>query len=284
MEKQEERKCALVGGGSSGMGQAVAIRLAEEGYDIAFTYAPSFDKRMNNESEAEKTIKQIEALGRRCFGYVADFAEDDAPKKAVDQLYKDLGRLDVLVSATGLDGRESILTVTPEHQIRTIKVNYASHMLLAGAVARYMIKDGIKGNIVFISSTRAKRSYPDDYLYGSTKAAIERACESIALDLSPYGIRVNCIAPGATASHPSEIHRKLEKGIPLKRLNSPREIADVILFLISEQAKNITGFSLRVDGGLVLPGLPEGWTEAQFIDPAWIKKNYDAVMKDYFEN
>ncbi|MDY3249943.1 MAG: SDR family oxidoreductase [Candidatus Choladocola sp.] len=156
-------------------------------------------------------------------------------------------------------------------------------MLLCGAVARYMIKDKIAGNIIFITSSRGERSYADDFIYGLTKAAIRRACESIAIDLSPHKIRVNCVAPGATWTNEGAAYETLKNGgIPMGRLGTPEDTANVVSFLILDQAYMITGFQLRTDGGLILSGLPEGCADAKFINPTWVQENYDKVMHEYF--
>lgn len=119
----------------------------------------------------------------------------------------------------------------------------------------------------------------DDFLYGMTKAALKRACESIAIDLSPYGIRVNCVAPGATWTHAGAAHESLQNGgIPMGRLGTPKDVADLVAYLISDAAWMIDGFQVRIDGGLILSGLPEGWADAKFINPAWVQENYEKVM------
>lgn len=127
-------KCAFITGASNGIGKGIALKLAEDGYDVAFTYA-------SNLKAAEAVKAQIEGFGRRTFFYQADLREADAPQ-------------------------------------------------------RHMVYDKtVHGNIIFITSSRGERAYADNFIYGMTKAALTRACQSIAIDLSPYGIRVNCVAP-----------------------------------------------------------------------------------------
>ena len=124
-----------------------------------------------------------------------------------------------------------------------------------------MVEKNIEGSIINIASTRGFRSYPEDAVYGGLKAALIRSTESMALDLSRYGIRVNCIAPGATRVRGSFEHEDLEVGIgpkvPMGRLGSPADVGNAISFLISEKATYITGVTLKIDGGLILPGMPE---------------------------
>ena len=135
--------------------------------------------------------------------------------------------------------------------------------------ARYMKAHEVKGCIINITSSRAERAYPGDCVYGGIKAAVNRASQSMALDLAPYGIRVNCVAPGAICIRtPEEIKAEgrtelegfwesLGERIPMGRNGTPKDIGRAVVFLASENAAYITGEVLRVDGGLILPGMPE---------------------------
>jgi glucose 1-dehydrogenase len=114
------------------------------------------------------------------------------------------------------------------------------------------------GSIIHITSTRAHRAYPYDSIYGSMKAALTRASETMALEFAPYGIRVNCVAPGAIARETNTEHgNKLGKKIPLGRMGTPADIGNAVAWLCSDEASYITGTTLRVDGGLIIPGMPE---------------------------
>jgi glucose 1-dehydrogenase len=246
------QKTALVTGGSSGIGQGIAIVLAEEGYDVAITYG-------KNPDGAEQTQKDIEALGRRCFVFQASLHQADVPERVVGQAIAALGHLDLLVNNAGRSTRESVLTCTADSLDSLFNLNYRAYILAAGAAARHMVLSGIRGNIIFITSSRGERAYPSDFLYGGIKAALKRSCESIAMDLSPHGIRVNCVAPGATIVREDggRWQDYLGVRIPAGRLGTPRENGHVVAFLASEKASYITGITVRVDGGLILPGMPE---------------------------
>ena len=249
-----ENKCAMVTGGSRHIGRGIAVVLAEYGYDIAITYATSFDG-------AKETQRQIEALGRRCFIYEAHLEQADAPEKAVNQARKDLGRLDVMVCNAGKDVRSSVLTVTAEDLDYLYSNNIRNYLLCAGAAARHMVKDKTAGSIIMITSVRGQLPHPDDFYYGGLKAAIDRACKSMALDLSAYNIRVNCIAPGAIWRPDKEGNLPdspfLRESIPLHRTGYVRDIGEAAAFLAGERSAYITGVTLLVDGGLSLPGLLE---------------------------
>ncbi len=269
-------KIALVTGGSHNIGQGIAQVLAEKGYDVALNY----HKRLEG---AQQTQAAVEALGRKCWIYQANLEEPDGPEKLVNQVRRDAGRLDLMVCNAGIDSRVSILELTAEWLDRHYTNNYRNYLLCAGAAARHMVHDGIAGNIVFITSTRGEMAYPDDVAYSGLKAGITRACKSLALELSQYGIRVNCVAPGATWVHRPD--REIPKipfvnqSIPLKRTGTPRDIGEAVAFLASDAAGYITGTSLRVDGGLILPGLLEGYEAIPWVHQEWLDETRQRGME-----
>ncbi len=264
-------KTAVVTGGSHNIGQGIAIVLAEHGYDVAITY--------NNRKEgALETQAEIEKLGRKCFVYQASLENPKVPDEIVARAHKDLGHIDLMVCNAGNGGfRGSILTVTPEKVDEVYSVNFRNYILSAGAAARYMVKDNIAGSIIFITSSRAEMAYPDDYLYGGFKACVKRACESMALDLSAYNIRVNCVAPGATWTPRPGMEDRLKspfvtESIPLHRVGTPRDNGEAVAFLASDKASYITGVTVRVDGGLILPGMLEGYDKIPWVRQEWRDK------------
>ena len=266
-------KTAIVTGGSHNIGQGIAIVLAEHGYDVAITY--------NSRKEgALETQKAIENLGKKCFVYQASLENPQVPDQIVAKAHEDLGHIDLMVCNAGNGGfRGSVLTVTPEKVDEVYTVNFRNYILSAGAAARYMVKDKIAGCILFITSSRAEMAYPDDYLYGGFKACVKRACESMALDLSAYNIRVNCVAPGATWVPRPGMEDRLQspfvtESIPLHRVGTPRENGEVCAFLASENASYIT---VRVDGGLILPGLLEGYEKIPWVRQEW----RDKIMEEF---
>jgi NAD(P)-dependent dehydrogenase (short-subunit alcohol dehydrogenase family) len=270
-----ERKCAMVTGGSRHIGQGIAITLAEYGYDIAITYATSLNG-------AKETQRQIEALGRRCFIYEAHLEQPDAPEKAANQARADLGRLDVMVCNAGKDLRHSVLTVTAEDLDYLYANNIRNYFLCVGAAARHMVNDKTEGSIIMITSVRGQLPHPDDFYYGGLKAAMDRACKSMALDLSAYNIRVNCIAPGAIwrpdkdGNFPDNPF--IRESIPLHRTGYVRDIGEAAAFLAGGRSAYITGTTLLVDGGLSLPGL---WEQNDAIPWDWKQRKgrtYDKAM------
>ena len=152
------------------------------------------------------------------------------------------------------------------------RLDYAGYLLCASVAAKHMISGEIPGRILFVTSSRGQRVYPEDALYGGMKAGLHRACESMALELSEYGITVNCIAPGNTAIRGNFTGEELsgskfQQKIPMGRSGTPKEVGKLACFLASEDAGYITGTVVRIDGGLILPVMPEDVSEG--AGPGW---------------
>lgn len=260
---------AMITGGSHGIGRGIAFVLARRGYDIAITYNSRKD-------DALQVQKEIQSLGRRCFVYHGAFTDEAAPEAVAEQAISDLGRLDLMVCNAGLTRHYSILNITNEQITDLFNLNYRAYLLCAKVAARHMVREGIKGSIIFITSSRGSRAYPEDMLYGGFKAGVERACESIALDLAPYGIRANCVAPGWTVtSTVDELPDYADNApfVPLGRAGLPVEMGEAVAYLASPAAAYITGITLRLDGGLILSGFPESLRDsAQWLNPQWTEK------------
>ena len=188
-----------------------------------------------------------------------------------------------MVCNAASDRRFSILTAKPENYLYMTSQLYSAQMLLAGAAARHMVKSGIHGGILFITSIHGQMITTNDFLYGGMKAAIERSCKSLALELSPYRIRVNCIAPGAiNVRHQDDAQRKYPyfTMVPLGRWGVEADIGRAAAFLLSDEADYITGETLRVDGGFALPGVPEGWAEPHPVDTRFVQAAYEQMLKN----
>ena len=252
------RKCAFVTGGSHGIGEGIVRVLAKKGYDVAFTYKSRVE-------EAAVVAEHVRAEGRRCFCYQASLEEKEVPAEVTRRAIVDLGRLDLLVCNAGWSLRNLVTTVDADFIDKVYSLNFRSYILCANVAARYMRENEIKGSIIFISSTRGSSVHPDDSIYGGLKAGLNRACQSIALELARFGIRCNAVAPGATAINGDyddpdmKMTRQwsVSSKIPLQRMAHPYEIGNAVAYLASEQAAYITGNILNVDGGLKLPGMPE---------------------------
>lgn len=276
------RRCAIVTGASRGIGRGIALCLAQAGYDLAITYRKEADK-------AQDLAEEIHAAyGRECFIFQASLEQRGIGEAVFDQMVASLGRLDLLVNNAGVTLRENLLEMSDQMLDTLIDLNFRNYVKLMQKAARYMVKTGTEGSIVNITSVRGHRAFPTDGIYGGIKAALNRAIQSFALDLAPYHIRVNNVAPGAIRVRTKEelaIERPgsdpafwdtLGKKIPWGRSGTPEDIGKAVVFLASDAAEYITGVTLTVDGGLTLPGMPErpdpgsedlGWGYVKKIDP-----------------
>jgi len=250
MATQNPMNTALIIGGSRGIGHATAILLAQEGYDIAFTYNSC-------EEAAAETAREIEAMGRRCVYFQADMGEKDVPAATVERAAAALGRIDALVVVAGITRLFSLLEMTPEKIDEIYNCNYKAVLLSASAAAKYMVANGVRGSIVLIGSVRGLLGFPNDHVYGPLKAALAHTTESAAIELGGYGIRVNCVAPGMTnvrrPDTPENLCREWAPQIPLGRFGMAGDVAAAIAFLVSDEARYITGVTIKVDGGMSLP-------------------------------
>jgi NAD(P)-dependent dehydrogenase (short-subunit alcohol dehydrogenase family) len=247
-------KTALVTGASHGIGQATALRLAAEGADVAITFR-------GREDGAHATVAQIEALGRRALLHQAELSEPDACVRAVEDTLAALGQLDILVSNAGGSRNDALLRATLADWRYTLDLCVTAPFLCGQRAAQAMVERGAGGAIVNISSVHSTHAWPNDGAYGVAKAALNRLTESMALEWARFGIRVNGIAPGYIEVAVTEdeqaryAHEKQHSApiIPLQRTGRPQEIAAAVAFLVSNDASYITGRTLFVDGGLLLP-------------------------------
>jgi glucose 1-dehydrogenase len=249
---RSRRGGALVTGGSRGIGRGIVVGLAQRGYDVCFSYVSS---RADAEALKEEVARRHGVL---CGCAQAELGARDAPAVLVGWAADLLGHIDVLVNNAGVTVFGSILSMSPEEADQLIDLDLRGYLLTAMHASRHMVDRGIRGNIVHITSSRAERAYPGDAVYGAVKAGVERASKSMALDLAPYGIRVNCVAPGATrVNEDTGFYDQLGPRIPLGRVGSAEDVANAVAWLVSPEAAYVTGVTVRVDGGLILPGMPE---------------------------
>ncbi|MEC0243107.1 SDR family oxidoreductase [Paenibacillus dokdonensis] len=251
-EEKVKKKTALITGGSRGIGRGIALALAEAGYEIMITH-------YQDDVVADQTAEEIAHLsGGVCTVREGDLRDAKEAEGTVAEAIQVMGHIDVLINNAGIGMYSSITELPLEHLDFTMQLNFRAPMLLMREASKQMIEAGRGGNIINIISTHAERAYPGDAVYGGLKAALKRATESVALDLSPYGIRVNCIAPGGILVREREpLHDHVGATIPLGRIGMPEDIGQAALWLVSEHASYITGITIRIDGGLILPGMPE---------------------------
>jgi glucose 1-dehydrogenase len=252
-KKKVIRKTAIVTGASSGIGRGIAMVLAKNGYDISTVYRSNMDGIRNLANEIEGTY------GRKLHIVQGDLSEPSFVEAYAKEAISVLGEVGLLVNNAGAGYGGKLTDIKTEEMITFIQIDFVAPVLLMKAVGLHMIEKGIRGSMVNITSTRAERAYPHDSIYGGMKAALTRAGESAALEMAIHGIRINSIAPGATEIERENrgFYDKLGEKIPLRRTGKPEDIGEAVMWLASDAASYITGVSLRIDGGLILPGMPE---------------------------
>lgn len=242
-------KVALVTGGSRGIGEATALRLAEEGAKVGIL--------AQDEEKLNEVARKIREKGGEVIVLIADVTDEKQIREAVKKLTEIFGeKIHVLVNCAGVYQRTSLENVTEEGLNRTMDVNVKGTLLCSKVIAELMKTQSEGGKIVNISSVTA-RIGGSDPVYAASKAAIIGMTRSLAQVLAPYGINVNVVVPGPTKTDmtkviPPDRMESLKKSIPLKRLGEPEEIAAAIVFLASDDANYITGASLDVNGGLAM--------------------------------
>lgn len=274
---ESSNKCVFITGGSRGIGAGCARVFASKGYDVALTYNSC-------EEEAVKVAEEIRAMGRRCFYYQASMQDRNVPTEVTRRAIVDLGHIDTIICNAGLTRHNLLLLTDADFIDEVYSLNYRAYVLCAAEAARHMKENGIKGSILFMSSSRSERAYPTDAMYAGFKAAINRAAQSFALELSQYGIRVNVIAPGGTTTRGDlDTSVAFAEKVPLGRLGHPFDVGNAAHFLASDEASYITGITLRVDGGLILPGVPEAcdgdWRQDMEAMSRWIVSAHEQKMK-----
>ncbi|MDR6820194.1 3-oxoacyl-[acyl-carrier protein] reductase [Neorhizobium sp. 2083] len=239
-----ERKTALVFGGARGIGAASVRRLAEDGFDVAFTYV----SRPDSASELASSIQKV---GRKVLPIQADSADPEAITEAVRNAVDELGALDVVVVNAGILRINKVEAVALEELDLMIDVNIRGVFLAIQAAVAQM-KDG--GRVITIGSNTAERTgFQGSSVYQFTKAAVAAMVKGLALDLAPRQITVNNVQPGPTNTDMNAgTIEFLSDRSPLKRVADPAEIAELVSYLAGPRSSYMTGSSLTIDGGWVL--------------------------------
>jgi len=248
------RKVALVTGAGRGIGKGIAIALARAGYDIGVHFHQSAVM-------AEGTAREIESVGRRAELLQADISTLDGIETLFAQFAARFERLDVHVNNSGITRMKPFLEMTPELFDEVANTDFKGLYFCSQRAARLMVELGIKGTIIHISSNHASGNWSDSTVYAAVKAAVNKLTKNMALDLAVHGIRVAGVAPGYTMIERLEeqmpqvkpLIDRITERIPLGRFATPQEIGEAVVYLASESAGYITGTTLEVDGGALLP-------------------------------
>jgi 3-oxoacyl-[acyl-carrier protein] reductase len=244
-----EGRTALVTGASRGIGRAIAVRLAEEGCDVAVNY------RVEREA-AEEVASRVREVGRRAIVVQADVSSPELVEAMVDRVEEELGPVDILVNNAGIHKHHKSWEMSAEDWQRIIDVNLTGSYLTSRLLGPRMAQRGW-GRIIMVSSIVATRGTDHEAHYAASKAGMHGLTKSLALELSPKGVTVNAVAPGwirtdMTTDTTEEALEEVLEEIPLGRVGEPEEIASVVAYLASNESSYVTGQVLHVNGGIGL--------------------------------
>jgi NAD(P)-dependent dehydrogenase (short-subunit alcohol dehydrogenase family) len=253
MELKE--RIAIVTGAGSGIGRAIALKLAEHGADIAIVYG-------HNDLNAQKTAEMVEELGRRALVVKASVVDPKAVGEMADKVIQEWGHIDVLVNNAGIFKESPLLEMSEEDWDDVLDVNLKGPFLCTQAVGRSMVEAGTGGKVINIGSIDGTGIAHGIANYATSKMGLIQLTRCAALELAPYGINVNIVSPGAISTGLAlaeegtpdfeEYVARIREEVPLKRMGEGEEIAEMVLFLASDKSEYITGSEFVVDGGTLL--------------------------------
>ncbi len=245
-----EAKIAFITGARQGMGRADALELARRGAKVAVTDI--------NSEDCQKVACEIEKKGGEALAFKVDVTNKKEIEKAVEETVKKFGRLDILVNNAGIAQFKPFLDLTEEEWDKTLDINLKGQFLCAQICAKEMLKNkyGRIINIASVASGQVGIGFPNIAHYCASKGGIVAMTEALAVELAPYGITVNSIAPGMVETpmidpikQDSQAFEGILKRVPLGRLGKPEEVAKLVAFLASDDSSYMTGSMVVVDGG-----------------------------------
>lgn len=248
-------KVALVTGAARGIGRAIALRLAEDGFDVAVNDLPGTP-------ELDELVKEIQGKGRRSLCLPADISLEPEVEKIIQQVVQELGSLDVMIANAGIIYFESFQDITVESFDHIMAVNARGTMLCYKHAGKQMIAQGRGGRIIGACSQAGKQANPITPAYCATKFAIRGLTQAAAQEFGAHGITVNAYAPGAVdtrliaplktpdaSGKGSQALAALLAGTPVQRLGEPEDVAGLVSYLASDTASFITGQCVSINGG-----------------------------------
>ncbi len=246
-----QNKVAIVTGGNSGIGRAIALGLAKAGANIVIDY-------IADPAATDALEREILALGDQAIGVDADVSRVNAVQRLIDAAVQRFGRIDIMVNNAGVETRTSVLDTTEAQYDRVLSVNLKSAFFGTQAAARQMIKQGGGGRIINITSVHEDWPMPGNTAYCLAKGGMRMLTRTAGVELAPHGIRVVGVGPGAVATainlstmRDPALMAKLNAAIPLGRMAEPEEIASVVVFLAGEGASYLTATTIFADGGIM---------------------------------
>lgn len=242
-------KCALITGATRGIGKQIAITLAKQGYNIALNY------RKENE-ELENTKKEIEKIGVQVLAVKGDVANFENCEKFVKQVIERFGQIDVLVNNAGITKDMLLMRMKKEDFEQVIDTNLVGTFNVTKNVVPYMMK-ARSGRIINISSVVGISGNAGQTNYSASKAGIIGFTKSLAKEIASRNILVNAVAPGFIETNMTDVlkddvKQEIAKNIPLKRMGTTQDVANVVKFLASDDSSYITGQVINVDGGMLM--------------------------------
>ncbi len=265
-EKVLKGQKALVTGGNSGIGKAVAIELGKAGADVVVNY-------VRGEDQAREVVTEIEKSGSRAFAHQADVSQEDQVSAMFEKMKAELGTIDILINNAGLQQDAPIDEMTLNQWNLVINVNLTGQFLCAREAVREFKRRGVvpevscaAGKIICMSSVHEIIPWAGHVNYAASKGGVMLMMKSIAQEVAPYRIRINSIAPGAIRTpintdtwQTPEAYEALMTLVPYRRIGEPEDIGRAAVWLASDHADYVNGTSLFVDGGMTLyPGFATG--------------------------